>query len=712
METVAEIKEYKNIKAKVNRIIWYSNQNKWGVLSVENTIKDENFKDVYITLTGNFDGVYEDCEIEFSGTLAVHQRYGTQITLSKINVVQNLNNKEGIINFLAKSAIKGISFQNAKKIYDTYTEKSIDIVLHDTNKILLISGIGQKTLDKVKKSVENYKRMEKLIKYCTDLGIPYSTIYKLDKELGEQALIVIKNDIYRALEHSENLTFKQVDAIALKMGIDIKDEKRAKACLKYTLRYTASFNSSTGVSSIELSKNFKKEMGVDAQDLYNCTINILESENEIVIENNIIYLNEFYKTEKFIAQAITNFVNRPKIEKEFKRSILEEEINNFPFQLNEQQVLSIKKCLLSAISVITAPPGAGKTTILKATANIFARHDYIVVPLAPTGKASRRLEECIGRKAYTIHKFLTTDMSFLQYKKVVIIIDESSMMDIDMFASLISNAGKDTRFILSGDIDQLPSVQIGNVLEDLINSKIVNVCRLTEIVRQKEGSNIIKSCQKVNKGIPLEECNLDDFIYEEYDNDETLKNSLMLFYRNELRNYDLSEIQVLTPYKIGTLGSNNLNKLISDEVNKEKHHEIFNFKLGDRVMQIINNYDKDVFNGETGIVSSITDTLNIDFGDKVISYEVEELDELILAYSCSVHKSQGSEYPVVFIVLDDSQSGFLLLRKILYTAISRGKQRVYILSKPYCVDKCVNNNYYKERITKLKEFLIEYNKRK
>ena len=704
-------KKYENIKSKVNRVVYYNAPSKWGVLSIDNTINDENFKDTHITLTGNFEGVYEDCEIQFSGELTDNARYGTQILLSSIQVIQNLSSKEGIINFLAKSAIKGISFQNALKIYNSFGDNSISIVLNDTDKILNISGIGTKTLDKVKTSVENYRRMESLIKYCSDLGIPYSVIYKLDKELGEKALETVKNDIYSALEHSENLSFKQIDTIAMKMGIAPNDIKRGKACLKYTLKNLSAFNSSTGVANPELSKAFYKELGINNDStLFNLTLNTLIENKDIIVENNISFLKEFYNTEKYIADMIIGIANRSYVKGTFNKEIIEEEIKNFPFQLNKEQVESIKKCLINNISVITAPPGAGKTTISKALVNIYSRHDYNVILLAPTGKATRRLEECTGRSALTIHKFLMSDTSFLKHEKSLILIDESSMMDIMIFADLLSVIGNDTKLILVGDIDQLPSVQAGNILEDLIKSSTINVCRLTEIVRQKADSTIIQYCRRINEGYPIELCNKADFIFEEFEDDLELTKSLIRDYCKEIDEYGIDNVQILTPYKIGNLGTNNINKLISDKVNKNKPDILFNFKLGDKVMQIVNNYDKDVFNGETGVVSSISDTLKVDFDGNIVEYEYENLDELILAYSCSVHKSQGSEYPVVFVVLDDSQTGFLLLRKILYTAVSRGKQKVYIYSKPYCVDRCVNNSYYKERITKLKEFLKQYRK--
>lgn len=703
---------YNNIKSKVERIVYYNQQSKWGILSVKNTLKgDSIFTEPYLTLSGNFEGVYTDCEVQFSGDLKVHPRYGSQIELSSIKIVTDKNSKESIINFLSKSTIKGICTLNALKIYNKYRDKSIETVLNNPEVLSEIRGIGTKTVSKIKDSIITYKKMEELINYCTDLGIPYSTIYKLDKELGEDALKIIKKNIYSALDKTDNLSFKQIDEIALKSGIAVDDKNRAEYCFMYTLKSKVSFGGSTGCTSPELRDCFLKEMGISDNSMYSAMLNVLIGKNKVILENNKIYYKEFYDTENYIAEIILGIATREKKKGIISKKALEEEMKDFPFELNEGQIIAIKRCLLNDISILTGGGGTGKSTITKVLSNTYSRSGFNVVLLSPTGKATRRIEECTGRKAFTVHKFLGVKHTLADAElpdvpeNTVILIDESSMLDIMLFAKLLECIKGDTKIVLIGDINQLPSVQAGNVLGDLIASGKINVCMLTDIMRQKENSNIIKYSSYVNSGECIDECNVHDFVYKEFDDEDDIVRELVNNYSEEIKEHGLNNVQVITVYKKGTLGTNNLNKYLSDIVNRNEADETFGFKLADKVMQLTNNYEKDVFNGEVGTVTLIEDdTMYVDFGKCEIEYPIEEINDVTLAYVNTVHKSQGSEYPIVFVILDDISS-FLLIRKVLYTAISRGKNKVYMYSKPSCVMRCINNDYYTERITKLKQFL-------
>ena len=334
--------------------------------------------------------------------------------------------------------------------------------------------------------------------------------------------------------------------------------------------------------------------------------------------------------------------------------------------------------------------------------------------MSPTGKATRRLEECTGSSAQTIHKFLKVKHSIDDAEKViipentVIIIDESSMLDIQLFAKLLQSTNDTTKVILVGDNNQLPSVQAGNILGDLIESGVVNVCRLSTVMRQREDSTILDYCSRVNEGLPIVECEKPDLIYRQYDNLNTMHDDILKFYRYEVKcNQSSRNIQVLTIYKKGIMGDVALNQELRDAVNVIDENElVFGFALNDKVMHIKNNYEKDVFNGEVGqVIAKEEDKILVDYGDKLVSYVTEDVDELQLAYSSTVHKSQGSEYPIVFVVVNSEVSTFLLIRKILYTAISRGKEKVYIFGQRGNVQQCINNDYYEERFTKLKKFL-------
>jgi exodeoxyribonuclease V alpha subunit len=296
-------------------------------------------------------------------------------------------------------------------------------------------------------------------------------------------------------------------------------------------------------------------------------------------------------------------------------------------------------------------------------------------------------------------------------KDTVLIIDEASMMDIILFNNLLKGATMSTRILLVGDNNQLPSVQAGNVLGDTIDSENVHVSLLTDIMRQQENSSIIKYCSMINNGKVFEPCENPDFLYEEFGTADELKEKFLPLYKEEVKAVGLNEVQVIAPYKKGELGMNNLNTILQQEMNAKGREALEGFKVGDKVRHTQNNYKKEVFNGETGVIlnyDSGEDEMIVDYGDRIVPYNRLDVAELTLSYASTVHASQGSEYKVVFVILDDtSVNSFLHIRRLLYTAVSRGKQKVYILTKPYLVDKCIENNSYRPRITKLKDFLQE-----
>lgn len=1007
----------------VERIIFYNRESKWGVLgctpkksTVELNVLLNSFGS--ITVSGNFEGVYEGCEIELTGEVIVNPKYGKQVQIKSIKVLQDSKGKEGIINFLSKSVIRGISVQNAKKIYNEFKEDSISIVLNNPEKLLSIKGIGDKTYEKIKESVEYYKSIEKLIVFGTDLGLSYSLICKLHDELGENAVEVIKEDPFKILDLSQTITFKQVDEIFLKLGGLPEDENRLERAFLYTLKNIVVIEGSTGTSVNNLRKKFNYTLELsENSNAFNNTLKALKDLNKVSTNDlgNIIYYKEYLEIEKSIAEKVNSLITYGINGLEIDKNIVEEEIRNFPFTLNKQQVESIYKSIQNNISVLTGAAGcvdgateyyngtewkeiqnytkgervlqynidgtanlvlpsnyiktkatnlnyienkknnmyqvisdnhrfiykrkgkvhvvpfetvkeqiknglmndcylintfkysysgesnsnltsynteqvqlfvalsimgkrgidntiyrvksnskrkinklkellslnkfeveekhflngftdisiktnrnykefpkqfynleeplrkvfceaiffwgngttyetniesnadiaqflicqeescpkmytkmnkgelyyvvekpkkqkmhlenvtvenfledtqycftvpsgmlvlrrsksifvtgnSGKSSITKALYNIYKRCKFNVVLLSPTAKACRRLEECTGGKAQTIHKFLGIKIDGDSYdttpynENTVIIIDESSMMDILLFNKLLSKATPTTRIILIGDNNQLPSVMAGNVLGDLIDSKKVTTSILTDIMRQKENSNIINYCTMINKGEVFEPCIKKDFHYEEFEHNDELQEFLRMKYLEEVKKYGLSEVQVITPYKKGEVGMNNLNKILQEAQNSEGMEMIEPYRIGDRVRHTQNNYAKEVYNGETGIIiGTEDDEIVVDYGYKKIKYNSMDIDELSLAYCSTVHASQGSEYKVCFVILDNTAvNDFLFIRRLLYTAVSRGREKVYILTNPYLVDKCIENNVYKPRVTKLKEFL-------
>ena len=727
-------RSYEEIKTVVDRVVFYNKTSKWGVLSVRNTLLDDPiFLDKKITLAGNFDEVYTGCEIIFSGNAVSNPKYGFQIQISSLRINKDVSGKEGIINFLVKSSIRGISVANANKIYDKFGKDSIKVVLHETHKIKDINGIGEGTYEEVRSSIQEYLRMEELINFCTKLGIPFSIIYKLDREFGDKAVTLLKNNIYHIIEITDEFSFNVIDEIALKSGVKKEDPNRMRAALIYCVKTHVMMNSSTGISVGDLKQLFARVTGITDQVYYSTTISRLVNENLVVIDGAFIYWKYYYDKEEFAATMISYLKSVP-LKSSINKDIVEQAINNFPFQLNEQQINAVRGVISSRVAVLTGGPGTGKSTITKAVVDIFNKSRVHFELLSPTGKATRRMVECTGHSAYTVHKYLHAKSASLEDielpvvpQDTAIIIDESSMLDILMLAKIVEIAKyTPIRLILIGDQDQLPSVQVGNVLSDIINSETADVFKLTDIMRQAKDSHIIQYCSDINSGKLISQCEHDDFEYIEFYDDNDLFDELEKKYFKEVEEHGLEQVQIIAPYKKGTLGTLNLNKFIS-EFNNNFRSDL-GYAKDDKVMQIRNDYSNNVFNGECGTVTLATDdVVNVafreDFESKeagtvpnalghIVSYDEKNLVDLMLAYASTCHKSQGAEYSVVFVILDDSTGNFLLTRKLLYTAVSRGKKKVYIYASPGCLSKCIKNTSEVPRITKLSWLLKQssYNK--
>ena len=867
--------EIQDKSLKVSKVVYYNKESKWGVLGCDPKNGLDGFEDLIndfgsVTVSGNFEGVYEGAEIILSGDVVTHPKFGKQVCVKHIQVVKDTKTKEGIVNFLSKSNIGGISTKNAVKIYDYFGSSAIDIILNYPERIKEIKGISSKTYMKVLKSVQNYKESKELIDFCTNLGMGYHAIMKIKDAFGKKAINILKENPYKIIGTVKGISFKQIDDIFISNGGGYTDYRRLSSALLKAVEDTVTLEGSTGCSYNKAYSKYKSLLffpqGVC--DLFDETLNSLSLEGKIMKEfdgSKIIFYKEYTDIEKKIATSLKLLGSgevTARLDEKLRKSkkIVDEEIHNFPFSLNDQQIKAVINCLKHKVSVLTGAAGcltgsalisysingicgeatlkdlydmyekrvadmeievmsfienegviklnpvknvvysgkkevyelvlengksveatathriltsngykefkdlttndyvmiyadervpsysrvvkitykgskdtydiccyenhnfvandivvhnSGKSSITKALYNIYTRVGYNVYLLAPTAKACRRLEECIpNSEASTIHKFLSRGNSELP-ENSVIIIDEASMVDIILLNNLLSIANADTRILFVGDNNQLPSVQAGNVLGDLIDSKAVHVSLLTDVTRQKEDSHIIEYCNMINEGNIIHPCNFQDFHYEEFGTSSELKDFLFGKYIEEIIENGLSEVQVIAPYKKGEVGAVALNTLLQNAYQNEYLGGfcIDPYRIGDRVRHTVNNYDKDVYNGEVGIITSYDENdevITVDYGSKTIDYTEDELEELTLNYASTIHSSQGSEYKVVFVILDDTAiNDFLLIRRLLYTAVSRGKEKVYILTKPYLVDKCILNSTYKPRVTKLRDFLCE-----
>lgn len=716
---------------EVKKVIYYNSQSNWGIFAVPNKkLIPELEECADIIITGNFEGIYEGCKVNIEANLATHPRYGKQLQLVQYNILEDTSSKESIINFLTKSSISGIHKKLANKIYDMFGEESIHVVLHDTVKLRRVDGIGEKTYQIIQKSVSQYFAMEELLNFCASIGLSkYALIIQLFKEFGQGAVKMLKENPYQLLLMSESLSFTQIDDIAMKAGIKADDDNRLTYGLLYVLQRESILQGSTGCSDAQLKQIFLKTLGLKNQQLYRFAVGILEDNKQIYRDDDNVYFKAFYEAEKNVA-GILNTINNEFADGKYEEKIVQEELHNFPFTLNIEQIDAIRSCLKHQFNVITSKAGCGKSTISKAILRIINRSGENTVLIAPTAKAAKRLEECTGYGASTIHRFLKIKDASLESetrvtvpRSTTILIDEASMIDVRLFEKVLEAIQTDTRVILVGDTHQLPSVQAGNVLEDIINSKKFNVCYLTNITRQSDNSNIIKYSNQVNEGIFLPtELQEHDFVCNTIQSfqREQMLTTLAFSYRKNVERYGLLNVQVICAYKQGVLGVNNLNKVLKSVVNENeaKEDDIFPFQVGDKVRHTINDYKLGVFNGETGVVREFVpaeapendegeDLMLVDFGDKYVYYNKANSYELTLSYANTVHSSQGSEYDIVYVVLDNEISNILLVRKIVYTAITRAKKKCYIINVMPCVNTAISNDHYKVRLTKLTDFILE-----
>lgn len=716
---------------EVKKVIYYNSQSNWGIFAVPNKkLVPELEECADIIITGNFEGIYEGCKVNIEANLDTHPRYGKQLQLVQYKILEDTSSKESIVNFLTKSSISGIHKKLANKIYDMFGEESIHVVLHDTVKLRRVDGIGEKTYQIIQKSVSQYFAMEELLNFCASIGLSkYALIIQLFKEFGQGAVKMLKENPYQLLLMSESLSFTQIDDIAMKAGIKADDDNRLTFGLLYVLQRESILQGSTGCSDAQLKQIFLKTLGLKNQQLYRFAVGMLEDNKQIYRDDDNVYFKAFYEAEKNVA-GILNTINNEFADGKYDEKVVQEELHNFPFTLNIEQIDAIRSCLKHQFNVITSKAGCGKSTISKAILRIINRSGENTVLIAPTAKAAKRLEECTGYGASTIHRFLKIkDASLESETKVTvprsttILIDEASMIDVRLFEKVLEAIQTDTRVILVGDTHQLPSVQAGNVLEDIINSKKFNVCYLTNITRQSDNSNIIKYSNQVNEGIFLPtELQEHDFVCNTIQSfqREQMLTTLAFSYRKNVERYGLLNVQVICAYKQGVLGVNNLNKVLKSVVNENeaKEDDIFPFQVGDKVRHTINDYKLGVFNGETGVVREFVpaeapendegeDLMLVDFGDKYVYYNKANSYELTLSYANTVHSSQGSEYDIVYVVLDNEISNILLVRKIVYTAITRAKKKCYIINVMPCVNTAISNDHYKVRLTKLTDFILE-----
>lgn len=704
----------------IERVVFFNEENGYVVARLLLDRGEET-----ATIVGNIPGLREGEHVRARGSWEESRKFGPQFKVSNCEIIPP-SSAEGIEKYLASGLIRGIGPVMAERIVGRFGADTLRIISDEPDRLREVPGIGRKTLEKIIASWKEHQHLRETMVFLQAQGISPIYATKIIKQYGGATVGVVREQPYRLSYDIHGIGFKQADSIARKMGIPHDSPERAAAGVMHVLTETA------GEGHVYYPARPLLDRCSDMLDIplsqIEAGVETLRRERKIVAEEvdgeQALYLTPLYAAETGAARLLREMIGSlklmPPIDADKAAAWFEKRRG---ITLNDRQREAIRKAVDSKVLVITGGPGTGKTTLVRALVDIFSAKRQRVQLAAPTGRAAKRMEEVAGIAAATIHRLLEFSparMNFVRDKGNplecdVLVIDESSMLDIALFYHLLKATPPEASVIFMGDADQLPSVGPGNVLRDLIRSRFVDVIELDEIFRQAEGSLIITNAHRINRGeepiVPLgDDAQERDFHFIERATPEEVAATIETLVTDRIPSAfgidPLLDIQVLSPMHKGIAGVSDLNSRLQGLLNpsgRELAHGSRKFRARDKVMQVRNNYDKDVFNGDVGLILSIDHDarqLAVDFDGRIIAYEYSELDELELAYAISIHKSQGSEYRAVVVPVI-MQHYILLQRNLIYTAATRGKELVVFVGTKDAFSTAIKNVNIKRRHTHL-----------
>ena len=700
----------------IEHITFYNIENGFTVAKLKN-------KNFLHTITGIMPSIQPGESVSIEGNWKNHPKFGNQFEVVSYQV-KAPSDLLGIQKYLESGLIRGIGPVYAERIVKKFGLDTIKIIDTTPNKLLQIEGIGKKRIEMIKENWEEQKYIREVIIFLKSHLISPSYAQKIYKIYGEATITKIKENPFILAKEIDGIGFKTADNIAQKIGITKENPLRIKSGIEYVL-YELTNQGNTCYEKNDFFSLAEKILEVDKKIIENELSNLIKLKE--IIENNLnnqafLWLRSFYNFEIEISKNINRLLHYKTKFRTFdidKALIwLQKKLN---INLAEKQVLAINDALLNKMHIITGGPGTGKSTITKCIIEILKEITNDIILCAPTGRAAKRLSQITNKKAQTIHSLLEIDFKKRSFKKDehnplkcdLIIIDEASMIDTFIMHHLIKAIPSYAKIIFIGDIDQLPSVGAGNVLKDLIESNKIKFTKLNEIFRQAKNSNIIVNAHRINVGqMPIFEKEDSDFLFYYLEEPEEIEKKILSIFESKLIKKfgfnPIDDVQVLTPMRKGIIGVENLNLSIQNKLNPSSKPLFRNgkrFHLFDKIMQIKNNYSKNVFNGDIGKIIKIDlveQKLIVSFDENIISYDFANLDEITLSYAVSVHKYQGSECPCIIMPIHTTH--FKLLQKnLLYTAVTRGKKLVILIGTKKAVSIAIKNDDVSKRFTGLKE---------
>ena len=720
------------VEGTIERITFHNEENGYTVAR----LLPEGARDV-VTILGNFSNPVVGESLVCWGAWTRHAQWGRQMTVTRYEVVRPAT-AFAIEKYLGSGMVKGVGPVMAKRIVAKFGEEALDIIETKPRKLLEVVGIGDKKFAQIKKAWNDQREIRNIMLFLQSHGVSPAYAVKIYKTYGDKAISVVEKNPYQLAADIWGIGFKSADKIAREMGIAEDDPRRIEAGVVYVLNESVDTGGNAFLTEAELTDKAREILGV--ADVSSAILDLALS-GRLVIEPSTfmgqtevaVYPPSLYTTERGLAERLLRLVSQPLKQPPNPSKFaawLAALVEKRGLPLSDEQLGAVQIALLSRFSVLTGGPGTGKTTTTNTIVAAFEKLDKCVLLASPTGRAAKRMTEVTGHEAKTVHRLLEFDPEQRGFKRGldeplecdVLIVDEASMLDMVLTYSLLKAVPDTAQVVFVGDVDQLPSVGPGNVLRDLIESGAIPVARLTQVFRQAAESLIITNAHAINAGnlpsLPPPSAGK-DCAFVAAEEPEEVADKIVAVVAKSLpkRGWSPGDIQVLTPMQRGSAGAAFLNTRLQEVLNppqfgkEEVSRGVRLFRVGDRVMQMVNNYDKGVYNGDIGAVTTIShedSTLGVQFtdaqGTSDVTYEFSELDELTLAFATSIHKSQGSEYPVVVLAIH-TQHYMLLQRNLLYTALTRAKKFAVLVGSKRAIAMAVKKQNDINRHTRLKERL-------
>jgi exodeoxyribonuclease V alpha subunit len=717
------------IKGTIEEIIFYSPETGYSVFSLLTEGGEE------ITVVGNFPPLSAGEVLRIEGSWELNPRYGRQLRAETFTPILPSSVK-GIEKFLASGLIKGIGPVIARRIVNVFGEKTLEIISHHPDKLTRVEGIGEKKLKEIKRAWAEHEDIRELIVFLQEHNVSTALATKIYRHYGDKAFQILRQNPYQVCYDIWGIGFKTADEIAMKLGLESDSPERIKAYVFYLLK-TATEEGHVFVRYDDLILACQRDLGVEEESVVKIMAE-LQRDQTLIIEElddlKAVYLPYYYQAEEEVAHLLVRLSRYPVIKPlQSPERTLREVEQEARISLTAKQKLAIEKALNHKVLVLTGGPGTGKTTIVYLLAEILNKWERTLLLAAPTGRAAKRLAEATGREARTIHRLLEYNPKTGGFRRNerrplsgdFLVVDEFSMVDLPLMHSLLKAIPYWMHLVLVGDKDQLPSVGPGNILRDVIDSRQVEVVVLDEIFRQEKGGLIVQNAHRVNAGQsliypPRGDKDSDFYFINQEDEEKAFQLIMELCSTRIPQKLGLPplspEIQVISPMYRGLVGVDHLNRELQKRLNPSSE----GLKLGsrqlkvrDKVMQLRNNYEKDIYNGDIGSIVHIDKNffrVFVDFDGRVLVYEKDELNEITLAYALSVHKAQGSEYQAVVIPLM-TQHYIMLQRNLFYTALTRAKRLCVIVGTFKALHIAIKNNKPILRNTRLKARLINWSQK-